>query len=95
MSNGVWKNKNLNMCIDVSGRVYNGKGLSLTECDGGDDQKWITYEARKNSGYFQIKNTSTKKCVDLPWYDGNKGRTGQLWDCSKSPAYDNMEYKWK
>ena len=89
MNTGEWKNKKSGLCVG-----YAGFSIILKACNQQPDQKWVTIKTTKN--LFMLKNQAANKCVDLPYFGGEKGLTAQLYVCpEKDFASDNMEYKWK
>ena len=92
---GEWKHKASGLCVAApTDKANNGAPVYMRPCTGKSNQKWNTIEVTDE--FFQVESMDNHKCIDLPWYQGEKGLKGQLWSCrTKDFTSDNMEYKWK
>ena len=71
----------------------NGAKISLTKCRGVGEQKWKTNKTKGKKFVFENKGKKDV-CMDLPWFDGNKGRSTQVWKCQDNNEADNFQYMW-
>ena len=76
-NDGQLVHKKTGMCVTPSGK-NNGNKISLGKCTGTATQKWKMNKTKGKKFVFEnIKNKNT--CIDLPWFDGNRGRSTQVW----------------
>lgn len=91
-NNGHIVEKTSGLCIDVKGKE-NEAQLSLSECkDGVKSLEWEKGMQGKN--WFQIKNSLSGKCFDLPDFKTvKKDQIAQLFTCPDEKEFnDNMRF---
>ncbi|MFI5916838.1 ricin-type beta-trefoil lectin domain protein [Dactylosporangium sp. NPDC051541] len=65
-----------NRCLDVPGAATaNGTQLSIWDCTGGANQRWIAL----SNGALQVYGN---KCLDIPGHATAPGTVVQIWDCN-------------
>jgi hypothetical protein len=77
---------NNNKCVGPKGHVLAaGTKLEVQDCNGGDDQEWITGETAAGSGVFMMKNVAAPGlCLDVTGATSANGALMEIYSCTGS-----------
>ncbi len=75
---------NNNKCVGPKAHaLVNGTKLEVQDCNGGNDQAWITGETAAGSGIFMLKNVAAPgMCVDVTGKSTANGAAMEIYNCS-------------